>query len=409
MTGTILHLGNTRHEFNIPDGVLVHAQSRQAPEACPDVAGRVTEVLEAPLEFPALRRALTPDDHICIVVHDETNGLGVVMQAILEHVQRAGVAIENVNVLVQSRRAGIVPSWQASLPDQVRAIQVHEYDRAASKLAYLASTKEGRRIYLNRLITDADQLIIVGSVRFDEVHGITSGLAEVFPAFSDEPTFAELTRQLHFHVTGAERQFPIWKETEQVGWLLGMPFVVCVAEGEGDKVSQIFAGGGAAVRTVAEQWLRQHRVLHVPYQVDLVIGTVAGDVTQQHLGQVATAAYHGASAVRQGGIMAVLSTASGSLPPGADVVSASESIVAGLTQLRHRKEVSALPWWQLAHALEQGKVYVSSHLLPEVVESLFLVPLDDGKQAQRLIDQAKTVLLVDSLDRTVIEVGGKHR
>jgi hypothetical protein len=107
--------------------------------------------------------------------------------------------------------------------------------------------------------------------------------------------------------------------------------------------------------------------------------------------------------------MAILSTASGSLPPGAEVVSASENIVAGLTQLRLLKLVSALPWWQLAHALEQGKVYVSSHMLPEVIESLFLIPMDDVKQAQRLIDQAKTVLIVESLDRTVIEVGGKQR
>jgi nickel-dependent lactate racemase len=404
MPASVLHLGSTPIEFTVPAGVLVQAQRPHPPEVCDRVAELVAESLESPLEFPALRRALTPDDHLCIVVHEETNGLALVMTALLEHVQKAGVAIENITVLVQPRRPGETSGWIASLPASLQGFTVEEHQRASSTMAYLANTKDGRRVYLNRLITDADQLIIVGSVRFDAVFGILSGVAEVFPAFSDVPTYTELTRQLHAHVTGAERTFPIWKEVEQVSWLLGMPFVVCVAEGDSDTVSQVFAGSGAAVRTAADAWLRDHRVLHIPYQVDLVVGTVAGDPGQQHLGMVANAAQHAAIAIHQGGTMALLSTATGSLPAGADIVSSAETIIAGLTRLRHHSDANPLPWWQLANSLEQGKVYVSSHIQPEVVESLFLVPLDDPKQAQRLIDQAKTVLLVEGLDRTVIEV-----
>ncbi|HMO35795.1 MAG TPA: hypothetical protein PKA06_07125, partial [Gemmatales bacterium] len=122
------------------------------------------------------------------------------------------------------------------------------------------------------------------------------------------------------------------------------------------------------------------------------------------LGQVLEAAYHVAQVVHQGGVVAILSTASGTIPAGADMISSAESVVAGLTQVRRHKEIDSLPWWHLAHALEQARVYVSSHFPAEVLESLFIIPMDQPSQVQQLINQAKSIVVVEGLDRTLLEV-----
>lgn len=404
MSNTIIQVGNESLELRIPNGALVTGKRGSVPKAVHDVLALAAERLETPIEFPSLRRALTPDDHLCIVLHEDTNGIAPIMQAVLEHVQRAGVLMEQVTVMVQPRRTGVEPAWVKAMPESVAGFQVVEHSRDEKAMAYLASTKPGRRIYLNRLIVDADQLIIVGNVRFDAIFGITTGMAEVFPAFSDEPTIEELTRLKHAYSTGLERAFPIWKEAEEVGWLIGLPFVVAVAEGPNGTVSDIFAGTAAEVKQQADSWLTEHNIVHLPYQVDLVIGTLAGPSSEQHVAQVAEAAFHAFKAVHQDGVIAILSTASGSLPAGAEVISASETIVAGLTQLRQQKDVDIQPWWHLAYALEQAKVYVASHMQPEVMESLFVVPMDKPQNVQHLIEKANNVVVIEGLDRVMLDI-----
>jgi nickel-dependent lactate racemase len=404
MANPIIQVGTERIELRLAPGNLVTGKRDAIPTIVQDVQSLAAERLETPSEFPALRLALTPDDHLCIVTHEETNGIAAVMSSLFAHLQRAGVKLEQVTVLVPPRRANTSPAWVSEVQAQHLGFQVVEHSRTDEALAYLASTKAGRRIYLNRHIVDADQLIVVGNIRFDSVYGICTGLAEVFPGFSDAPTFEELSRQRHAHSTGAEKAYPIWKEAEEVGWLLGMPFVIAVAEGPNGTVCDLFAGSAAAVRTQAETWLRAHGLVHLPYQVDLVIGTLASPSGEQHFGQVAEAAFRASKAVHQDGVIAILSTATGSLPAGADVISSMDSIVAGLTQVKRQKEVDALPWWHLAYALEQAKVYVASHLQLDVLESLFVVPMDKPDQVQHLVDKAKSVLVVEGLDRVMLEV-----
>ena len=61
-------------------------------------------------------------------------------------------------------------AWRASdLPPGMTLVEHDPADR--SRMAYLSSTKEGRRVYLNRHVTDADVVIPVGRVGYDPVLG----------------------------------------------------------------------------------------------------------------------------------------------------------------------------------------------------------------------------------------------
>lgn len=405
MAGVVLHPGSQKIELTVPAGKLVQGRRVQQSTILGDVRLAIAASLESPIEFPALRQALTPDDHIAIILHEEMNGIAEAMEAVLSHILTANVPMNQVTVLVQPRLSGVVPTWMDTLPATCQGFQLEVHDREKSKMAYLASTKEGRRIYLNRHIVDADQIVIVGNVRFDAVYGISNGLAELFPDYSDLATYQELTRHLHANVTGSEKAFPIWKEAEAVGWLLGLPFVVCVGEGPAGSVKHVFAGAAGHVRQQAEAWIRAEGVVHLPYQVDLVIGTLAAAASQQSFAQIAEAAFRASRAAHQGGRVAILTEASGALPAGADIISQSETVVQGLSHIRQQHTAPVQPWWYLAHALEHAKVYTSSHLLSEVIESLFVVPFDQPGQVQHLIDQAKSVVIIEGIDRSAVEVG----
>ena len=77
-------------------------------------------------------------------------------------------------------------SLALALPEGV-ALAIHNpADR--KQLAYLASTSEGRRVYLNRLLTDADVVVPVGRLGYDAVLGYRGPWGLIFPGLSDQET-----------------------------------------------------------------------------------------------------------------------------------------------------------------------------------------------------------------------------
>src|SRR5262245_13182592 len=74
---------------------------RRDPVAPPvaDPVAAVRDALERPHDFPALRRALTPDDHLAIVVDEHLAQLPELLTAVLEHVAQAGVGASAITVV----------------------------------------------------------------------------------------------------------------------------------------------------------------------------------------------------------------------------------------------------------------------------------------------------------------------
>src|SRR5437899_2133540 len=138
-----LDYGRSQATFEAGDrGVGVAA----ALTSLPDPAAAVRAALDAPVGFPALRRALTPDDHVAVVVDDGLPRLMDLLVPVLEHVTSAGVAAAAVTLL--SPPTASPQPWLDALPEAFADVHVEVHDPAdRRKLSYLATTKKGRRIY----------------------------------------------------------------------------------------------------------------------------------------------------------------------------------------------------------------------------------------------------------------------
>ena len=91
--------------------------------------------------------------------------------------QEAGVEPEDVTVLVT---VGWRPHSSRRHAPPGATLVVHD-PRDRGQLAYLAATKQGRRIYLNRLLTDADVVIPVGTAGVRPDHGLPGPVERRFP------------------------------------------------------------------------------------------------------------------------------------------------------------------------------------------------------------------------------------
>jgi nickel-dependent lactate racemase len=398
--------GYNHVDVDFRDGCLFTAQRSAMPPALADVPAAVRRVLEEPLEFPALRRALTPDDHVVIVLSEKLSHLPELLGPVIEHVLEAGVQGERITLLCPPRRqAAAAPAWQLALPDHLRQAPIEVHAPAErGKLSYLASTKAGRRIYLNRTLVDADQLVILGRIGYDTVLGYHGGLGDIFPALSDEPTRAEFAQRVSAAVPGT-KPWPAQQEADEVGWLLGMPFVVQVIEGHGDDLTHVLGGAAAAVAKAGHALLEKQWRVTVRRSVSLVIAGIGGHPARQTFADVTHAFAAASRIVQPGGRIVVMSRAKGDLGPSQEYIRQAESPAAALALARQHKSAEAAEVWQLATAADHAQLNLLSDIPRDTAEELFLTPLEHAGQLQNLVNQADTCVYLPDAHRTLALVG----
>src|SRR5215207_1807840 len=86
-----IEVGRDRAVLDVPADRWVTLTRAELAPAIADPVRAVREALESPLRFPPLRLALTPDDHVTVVVDEHLPRLPDLLTAILEHVVAAGV------------------------------------------------------------------------------------------------------------------------------------------------------------------------------------------------------------------------------------------------------------------------------------------------------------------------------
>lgn len=384
--------GRERLEVTVREGSLVGVRRAPPAPALPDPGAAVGAALESPHGFPALRLALTPDDHVAVVVEEHLPHFVELLTAVLEHIRGAHVAPEAITVLCPPSSGG--QPWLEDLPDEFQDVHVEVHDPADRRhLSYLATTKHGRRIYLNRTVVDADQVVVLAGWGYDPVLGSVGGETALYPALSDQATREE-TGGGPGGEAGAVKPAALRREAAEVAWLLGVPFLVQVIEGAGEDIAHVVAG---PVDTSAEGLRLQEARWRVDVErpADTVVVTLTGDPARHDFADLARALACAARVVQPGGRIVLLSGATPALGPGAELLRQAEDPEQALALLRQQKPpdlAAALLW---AEAARQAQIYLLSGLPQETAEALFTVPLDHAGQVQRLLDAEGTCLVLE--------------
>ncbi len=193
------------------DPARLVARPRAPLTPLPDPVAAVRASIEAPFHFPPLRRALTPDDHIAVVVDEGLPDLGHLLVPVLDHILSAGVQPEAIT-LVSPPSSN--QDWVDDLPDELQEVRLETHDpNNRQRLAYMATTRAGRRLYLNRSVVDADQIVVVGRRHYDLLLGHAGAEGELYPVLGDEATRGELQHRWSWSDPGKE-PWPLRQEAQ---------------------------------------------------------------------------------------------------------------------------------------------------------------------------------------------------
>jgi nickel-dependent lactate racemase len=378
---------------------LVALQRPAPPTPMADPGAAVRDALDAPLRFPPLRRALTPDDHVTVVVDERLPALTEMVTAVLDHIASAGVAPEAVTLLCPPSPSR--QDWVSDLPERHESVQTATHSPADRKqLAYLASTRKGRRVYLNRAVVDADQLVVLTGLRFDPLMGHAGAAGAVFPAMSDTETRHAWDKSLSMDAPG-NAPWPARGEADEVAWLLGAPFQLQVVEGPGDTVASVVAGShdvAADGRALLDRLWRGT----VGHPVDTVIAGMTGDPARQDLGDMARALACAARVVRPNGTIVLLCQTRPAIGESFQRMmdhDDPERTFRSLAGAPPDDWPTAYSWLQAAR---RARIVLLSGIPSEAAEGLFTTPLEQARQVQRLIDAGGDCLFLPDAHKLMV-------
>jgi nickel-dependent lactate racemase len=390
--------GLAHADFEVAEGSLVRVDGPAPAAPLLDIAAAVQAALETPLGWPALRQALTPDDHVAVVVDERLPRLPEILVPLLEQLIEARVAADAITLVCPPSASN--QAWIDDLPDEYADVQVEVHDPSSRrKLAYLATTRQGRRLYLNRTAVDADQIVVLTGRRYDCVLGYAGAETALYPALSDTATRAEFYARPTLEVPGPA-PWPVQAEAREVAWLLGAPFLLQVIEGAGDEMIHVL--GGSLDSSVEGQRLLDARWrLTVDRPADLVVASICGNPARHDLTTVAEALAGAARVVVPGGRIVLLTQAAPQLGAASDLIRRADSPRSLLEQLKREQvpDHAALVLW--ASSVNKAHVYLLSNLDADVAEELFTTPLEEASQAQRLIAAGGSCLVLPDAQKTM--------
>jgi len=356
--------------------------------------------LETPFGFEPLRRALTPEDRVAIVLDPLIPHVAEILESVLAYLKSALIPPELVTVLTTP---GSPTNWLQQLSTEFANVtsEVH-VPSDQKKLAYLATTQDGRRIYLNRTLVDADFVIVISGRRYDPLAGYAGAECTIFPAMGDEENRGAYHGQVSIDAPGAE-PWHARVEAEEVVQMLGLPFFVQVIEGAGDSVHEIVAGlfdsSPEGVRRQDARWSGT-----VTEEPDTVVAAISGEPDMVTFMDLAMAAICAARVAPKGSRIAVLTSAAPALGEGAELLRSMDAPTGVKKRLARFKpsDWSACRLW--AFVVKNYSVFLASSYPDKVAEELFTTPIHTVQEVQRLIENSSKLLLIPDAHKTLLSM-----
>jgi hypothetical protein len=384
-----------RLELELPDDRVVGRWEGPPGVAEGEAAAMIRSALEEPLDFPSIRQAIVPGDRVVIAVdgslHDSTH----VWDELIGVLSRSGVETGDMTIVTtQPVAAGLLDR----APGGITSIG-HDPSNQGG-LAYLATTKQGRRIYLDRRVTDADVVIPVGHVGYDPIFGYRGPWNAVFPGLSDEQTLAAYRHKLAEDPPARLTPRPELEEAFEVSWLLGTQYHLGLVPGN-SGLAQAWGGLAHAVRDKAIQGLDRIWSFVVPARADCVVAGIGAACRLSEIDELVDGLVTASRLVAQGGKIVALARTGGVIGPSLRRLADSGDTTAALAALNgHDDDVDSVAGRRLARVLAWADLYLYSEMDREVVEDLFMVPLENLDDARRLISRSSSCILMNRAELT---------
>ena len=395
MTTTLRFGPSSELTLDLPPAVLVADCGRPRGEPLDDPAAAMAAALVEPLGMPALSHCVVSGDHVTLALDHGLPQAPALVAGVVSTLLEAGIEPGNIAILqtIDDAQASADDPREALAADVAEKIELITHDPAdKDELRYLASTREGRPIYLNRRIHGADLVLPIGCLRVDAApgyHGIHGGL---YPTFSDE----RARRRFRVPSVKKSKARSRRQEAEEVAWLLGLTMTIQVVPAADGQVLHILAGNVSEVLRQGRRLCKHAWGNSVPCRASLVVAAIDGGPRQQTWENVARALAAARRVVADGGAIAICTDLMDAPGPALRQLVNEADRDAALREIRKHRMIDVIPATELVRTMDCASVYLLSRLQSEQVEPLGVAPVANIGELMRLSSRYPSCILLSS-------------
>ena len=310
--------------FSLPAGQIYFEVVGKDYPAVSDIPGAIRTALERPIDSPPLKEMLHPTDKVAIAVSDITRSwqrMDLVLPTLLDTISETGVPDRNISILV------VVGGHRQNTKEEMallcgrevfhRVNVVNHNARELENMVYLGKTSRGTKVAINRVVAEADRIILTGGIIYHYMVGYGGGRKSVIPGFSSIKTI----QQNHLWAMGRElgsgsnpnarsgktRGNECHEDMMEIAGLVQPDFIVNVVPNAEEDYAGIFAGNWVSAWQEGMKRVDEIYSVPIPGRADIVIASAGGFPKDINLYQTGKTMDNACYAVKQDGAVIIVS------------------------------------------------------------------------------------------------------
>ena len=320
----LLKYGKTELSFSVPEEqVICEIVGKEYPPL-QDLDAAVKQALHHPIDSPPLSEIVRPDQTVVITVSDITRGwqrMDRILPILLDELNAAGVPDQNITLLivVGGHRLNTENEFEIlcgkEVCHRVRVLNHDAFDEA--NMVYLGKTSRGTEVSVNRLVVEADRVIMTGGIIYHYMVGYGGGRKSIMPGCSSIRTI----RQNHLwalgpnagdgsnptSMSGMTKGSECHEDMVEVAAFVKPDFIINTVPTPEGEVAGLFAGNWISAWVEGTKLVDAIYGVEIPRKADIVVTTAGGFPKDINLYQTGKTMDNACYAVKKGGVVILLS------------------------------------------------------------------------------------------------------
>jgi len=318
-----LKIGKGTTKFSIPEEQLLYrlvGRNRQPPE---DLAAAYRHALDNPIDSPPLREIVKPGETVAITVSDITRAWQrnhLTLPLLIDYLNEAGIRDQDITVIIavgahrQNSEAECVELCSREVYDRVTVLNHNAWD--GDNMVHFGKTSRGTEVAVNRVVANADRVILTGGVIYHYMVGYGGGRKSVMPGVASLKTIQQS------HMWAMEKDLgggsnplaanmktsgnPAHEDMMEAAAFVQPDFLVNVVPNLDGDITGIFTGNWVSAWLEATRMVDDIFGVKITEQADIVIASAGGYPKDINLYQSQKTIDNGVYAMKPGGVIILL-------------------------------------------------------------------------------------------------------
>jgi nickel-dependent lactate racemase len=318
-----LKIGKGAVNFSIPEEQLLYELigENQPPPENLDSAYRYA--LAHPIDSPPLSEIVNPGETVAIAVSDITRAWQhneLTLPILIDSLNEAGIADKNITVIIavgahrQNTAEELKELCTEAVCNRVKVVNHNAWD--TDNMVYYGKTSRGTEVSFNRIVAEADRVILTGGVIYHYMVGYGGGRKSVLPGVSSLKTI----QQSHMWAMGKSLGDgsnplaanmrtdgnPAHEDMMEAAAFLKADFIINVVPNLDGDITGIFTGNWISAWQRATQLVDRIFGVTIQEQADIVIASAGGYPKDINLYQSQKTIDNAVYAMKPGGVAIIL-------------------------------------------------------------------------------------------------------